>query len=101
MAESKAAFVVLAEFSVASGQRAEFLDLCAFDGLRSTADERDCHQFDLVTSPESPEAVILYEVYTDQAAFDHHLTTPHYATFAQGLDRLGVTKTRVRFLTRQ
>jgi quinol monooxygenase YgiN len=95
------AFVVIAEFSVGAEGKAEFLELCAFDSVRSTTDEAGCSQFDVVTAEESPEVVILYEVYADRAAFDAHMQTPHYAVFAAGVERLGVTKTLVRFLTRQ
>jgi quinol monooxygenase YgiN len=96
-----AAFVVIAEFAVASERKKEFLELCAFDSLRSVTDEPGCRQFDVVTSEESPEAVILYEVYDDRSAFDAHKATPHYAVFAEGVERLGVRMTLVRYLTRQ
>jgi autoinducer 2-degrading protein len=94
-------FVVIAEFRVGTEQRAEFLDLCAFDSLRSRTDEPGCRQFDVVSGDEEPEEVILYEIYDDRAAFDAHLTMPHYAVFAEGVERLGVTKTQVRRLARQ
>jgi quinol monooxygenase YgiN len=94
-------FVVIAEFAVPLPHRHDFLDLCAFDSLRSLTDEPGCHQFDVVTSPDDPTLVILYEVYTDQAAFNAHMCTPHYVTFAAGVDRLDVGKIQVRFFTRQ
>ncbi|MFT4113421.1 putative quinol monooxygenase [Silvibacterium sp.] len=101
MGEKKTAFVVIAEFHVPATHRSEFLDLCRYDADRSVADEPGCRQFDLSTSGEAPETVVLYEVYDDRAAFDYHLTTPHYAKFAEGVERYGVTKVSVRFFDRQ
>lgn len=94
------AFVVLAEFSVSAEHKAEFLELCAFDSRSSLQHEPGCRQFDAQTMEDAPDVVILYEVYDDRAAFDAHLATPHYATFAAGVERLGVAKTLVRLLTR-
>lgn len=99
MPDPAALFVVLAEFSVPAEHKAEFLKLCAFDATSSVRDEPGCRQFEAHTVEDAPEAVILYEVYDDRAAFDAHLQTPHYATFADGVERLGVAKVQVRMLT--
>jgi autoinducer 2-degrading protein len=93
-------FVVIAEFAVGPEHKQEFLDLCVYDHVRSTTDEPGCRQFDVVVSEEAPDAVILYEIYDDKAAFDYHLTTPHFAVFAEGLKKFGVTTTVVRTLAR-
>jgi (4S)-4-hydroxy-5-phosphonooxypentane-2,3-dione isomerase len=98
---SDSPFTVLAEFSVPAENRAEFLEACAYDSRHSVADEPGCQQFDALTDPEAPDSVVLYEVYDDQAAFDAHLQTPHYAVFDAAVQRLGVTKVRVRFLSLQ
>ena len=100
MSNQTKSFVVIAELSVPSPHRAEFLELCAYDSRSSLQDEPGCRQFDVLTTESEPEAVILYEVYDDRAAFDAHLATPHYAKFAEGVTRLEVTKTQVRFLDR-
>lgn len=100
MSSQPKSFVVIAELSVPESHRAEFLELCAFDSRSSVQSEPGCHQFDVLTMEGTPEAVVLYEVYESKAAFEVHLTTPHYAAFAEGVTRLGVTKTQVRFLDR-
>jgi len=97
----KSEVVVFAEFNASTTNRDAFLELCRFDAERSVADEPGCSQFDVSTSNDNANVVVLYEVYDDQAAFDHHLTTPHYATFADGVQRLGVQITLVRFFSRQ
>ncbi len=100
MSDQPTPFVVLAELSVSQPHRAEFLELCAFDSRSSVQNEPGCRQFDVLTSESTPESIVLYEVYDSKAAFDAHLATPHYATFAEGVARLGVTKIQVRFLDR-
>lgn len=101
MSQSTATFVVIAEFQVPAAAREEFLALCGYDSERSVADEPGCHQFDVVTIDDAPEVVTLYEVYDDRAAFDYHLTTPHFQKFSEGLEKYGVTTIQVRFFTRQ
>ena len=54
----------------------------------------------MIVSDEFPEAVILYEIYDDAAAFDAHRETPHFAVFMDAVQRLGVTTTQVRTLAR-
>ncbi len=100
MPDQPKSFVVIAELSVPAPQRAEFLELCAFDSRSSLRDEPGCRQFDVLTMEDAPDAIVLYEIYDDRAAFEAHLTTPHYAAFAEGVTRLCVTKTQVRFLDR-
>ncbi len=92
-------FVVIAEFAVGREQKQEFLGVCVYDHERSTTDEPGCRQFDVIVSEELPEAVILYEIYDDAAAFEAHRATPHFAVFMDAVKRLGVTTTQVRTLT--
>lgn len=95
------AFVVIAEFETPAQHREEFLDICRYDGKHSVADEPGCRQFDVSTGEESPNHIVLYEVYDDRAAFETHLTMPHFAPFADALERLNVQRIGVRFFTRQ
>ena len=100
MSDQPKSFVVIAELSVPQSHRVEFLELCSFDARSSVENEPGCRQFDVLTTESTSEAVVLYEVYDSRAAFDAHLGTPHYATFAEGGTRLEVTKTQVRFFDR-
>lgn len=43
--------------------------------------EPDCHRFDVARDPDDPARFFLYELYTDSAAFDAHLASPHFAEF--------------------
>ena len=94
------AFVVIAEFEVAEEHKAEFLEVCRYDSVRSTTDEAGCRQFDVLTSDESASSVALYEVYDDRAAFDLHLTMPHFTVFSDAMKRMGVETKAVRFFAR-
>lgn len=101
MENKKASFVVIAEFKVSAEKREEFLELSRFDSERSLADEAGCRQFDVSTGEEAHDFVVFYEVYDDRAAFDLHTKTPHFATFSEGLQRLGVETVGVRFFHRK
>jgi len=100
MSQETKVFVVIAEFEVSAENKEEFLEVCRFDSVRSTTDEAGCRQFDVLTSEESPSSVALYEVYDDRAAFDHHLTMPHFTVFSDTVKQLGVETKAVRFFAR-
>ncbi|GAA4481520.1 MULTISPECIES: putative quinol monooxygenase [Gluconacetobacter] len=89
---------IIAEFTTTDENRTKFLEFCAYDAERSVADEAGCHAFDVLLPDGEPHTVILHEVYTDRAAFDTHLTTPHYKVFEGAVRDLGIQTVAVRFL---
>jgi quinol monooxygenase YgiN len=101
MLPSSRPFVVIAEFRVRPGALAAFLDLAHDDARSSVAHEPGCRAFDVAVSESDPLAVVFYEVYDDRAAFDTHLTMPHFQPFSEALERLNVQRIAVRFFTRQ
>lgn len=94
-------FTVIAEFAVPKANFDAFLDICRFDSERSLADEEGCLAFDVLTQEDAPDIIVLHEVYTSRAAFDIHLKTPHFETFATALRDLGIEERNVRFFTRR
>ncbi|MDP4034176.1 MAG: putative quinol monooxygenase [Pseudorhodobacter sp.] len=79
-------FVVLPEFHVAPEKLTAFLEAARADAAASLAHESGCLQFDVVVQQgEGPTKVLFYEVYTDRAAFDAHLQTPHLTAFRAAL----------------
>ena len=79
-------YVVLPEFHVIPEHRAAFLAAARADARASVALEEGCLQFDvIVDDTQSPIRVMFYEVYTDKAAFEAHLETPHLAAFREAL----------------
>lgn len=91
-------FVILARFQLVPGARDAFLAAVGRNAAASVADEPGCRRFDVLT-PESGDAdeVVLYEIYTDAAAFDAHLRTPHFAAFRAATADLVRTSAVERF----
>jgi len=50
--------------------------------------EPGCLYFDVLRLEETPNEVLLYEVYTDQAAITAHRETSHYAQFKSDISDL-------------
>ena len=48
--------------------------------------EPGCLQFDVCIDTADPNRILLYEVYEDEAAFDGHGRTPHFATWQAAAD---------------
>ena len=75
-------FGVTVEFTLRPGTLDAFLYLVQANAASSVADEPGCLRFDvLLPAGGSGPDVFLYEIYTDRAAFDHHVTTSHFLTF--------------------
>lgn len=74
-------FVVTVTFVVKPGRMADFLPPMLNQAASSLALEPGCRQFDVCTDPADPEAVFLYEIYDDRAAFDLHLASAHFTRF--------------------
>lgn len=43
--------------------------------------EPGCRQFDILVDPGDRAKVMLYEVYSDEAAFEAHQRTPHFKKY--------------------
>ncbi len=57
--------------------RQEFIDAMLDDARGSVNDEPGCLRFDVLQDETDPNRIYLYEVYTDQAAFEAHGKAPH------------------------
>jgi quinol monooxygenase YgiN len=75
--------IVTVLFVLDPSQREEFMPAMREQARRSLERESGCQQFDICIAEHDPCQVFLYEVYSDQAAFDAHLDTPHYRDFAE------------------
>jgi (4S)-4-hydroxy-5-phosphonooxypentane-2,3-dione isomerase len=78
--------VVLVEFLVKPSFVAQFRDLIAANAKASLEREIGCKRFDVLVEPEEPRRFILYEIYEDEAAFDDHLGSSHYLSFADAIE---------------
>ena len=74
-------YVVLVEFIAKPGHEADFRSRVLRQAADSLANEPECHVFDVCHDPERSDRTVLYEVYTDRAAFDVHLASDHFASF--------------------
>ena len=74
-------FIVTVEF-VIRPQYVEVFHRAMQDQARHSLNrEPACHQFDICVDPQERGRVLLYEVYTDHAAFKAHLKTDHFLDF--------------------
>ncbi|MCP1236549.1 antibiotic biosynthesis monooxygenase [Gluconobacter kondonii] len=92
---------VIAEFETTPATYDKFLKVCAYDSERSVADESGCHSFTVLSPETEADTVILVEVYTDRAAFEEHLRTPHFEVFANAVKELDIKERSVRFLKKR
>lgn len=74
-------FVLVVEFTAKPGHSATFRDRVQQQARDSLQLEPECHVFDVCVDPARDEFVLLYEVYTDRAAFDAHLASDHFKGF--------------------
>lgn len=81
-------FAVVVFFHVKSTEIDWFMPRLRENAQTSLAREPDCHRFDVCTDPARPNEVLLYELYTDASAFQHHLGTPHFKEFDATTDAM-------------
>ncbi len=74
-------YVVLVEFTTHAERFEIFLERVRQQARDSLGLETGCHVFDVCISAERDNYVLLYEVYTDRAAFDTHLASAHFHDF--------------------
>jgi quinol monooxygenase YgiN len=54
------------------------MDAMCINAAASVRDEPGCLVFDVLRDRSDPDLVWLYEVYTDEAAFEAHMRTSHF-----------------------
>lgn len=74
-------YVVAVTFQIHAAHAPAFLDAIRENARHSLDIEPGCHRFDVAVGENGPETVFLYELYTDRAAFDAHLTSAHFKAF--------------------
>jgi len=77
-------YTVIVNLRVQPGWLDDFLTGIRTNALASLRDEPGCLRFDVHQQVDNPHAFLLYEIYTDQAAFEvNHRQAPHYAAWRQ------------------
>jgi quinol monooxygenase YgiN len=74
-----AQFAIVATFEIVPGRMDEFLPLLVAHRDRCLKDEPGTVRFDVLRPRNDEHQVMLYEVYTDDAAFQVHWNGPHLA----------------------
>jgi quinol monooxygenase YgiN len=94
---SLATFVVIARITLQPGVRAAFLRVAAADAGESLAKEAGCIAFNVLVPEDDEIFVVFHEIYRDRAAFDLHLTQPHFHAFERDAEHLMVGKPEITF----
>lgn len=71
-------YCLLLKTQLKPGSLDDFMDAMRINAAASVRDEPGCLVFDVLQDRSDPDLVWLYEVYTDEAAFEAHMLTPHF-----------------------
>lgn len=77
-------FAIFASIRIKPDQLDSFLATIKDTVACSVRDEPGCLRFDVFRDDANENRYLLYEVYTDEAAFDDHLKTPHARLAMEG-----------------
>ena len=90
------AVVLLVELKLNPGKREDFLARVLRHRDTVLAEEPGCLRFDVVLPEDGGDTVFLYEVYTDEAAFEHHGGTPYMAAYRDDTGPMIADRKRTR-----
>lgn len=72
-------YILMVRLKVKQAAINDFITASIADGTGSVLNEPGCHRFDIIQDETDPTLFAFNEVYSDEAAFKHHGTTPHFA----------------------
>lgn len=75
------AYAITVSFELEDGAAEEFYRLVAENARQSVTLEPGCLRFDVLRPADRANEVFLYEIYTDQVAFEGHLASAHFRSF--------------------
>jgi quinol monooxygenase YgiN len=75
--------------------REEFLAAITTQAESCVRDEPGCLSFDVTEDVAEPNHFVLHEAYRDQAAIEHHRTTPHFANWREAAARVVIPGSQV------
>lgn len=85
-------YAVVVTFVIKPDSIAAFMPLMLANAQTSLTQEDGCLQFDVATDPDRVGEVLLYEIYTNRAAFDLHLASAHFKSFDAAVADMIATK---------
>ncbi len=90
-------FVITVVFEVRPECASDFADAVGAQARNSLNNETDCHRFDVCRDPDRTDRFFLYELYSDEAAFDAHLRSAHFHDFDQKVAEMVISKSVERW----
>jgi len=76
-------FVVIAQYRVRAGEEGTVSEALR-KMVAPTRAEQGNLDYQVFRDPNDPSLFVLFERYADEAAFDEHRATPHFATWLAG-----------------
>ena len=76
-------FVLIVSLRIKPGMRQRFLQAAEDNSTCAVRDEPGCLRFDVLADQADLDHFFYYEVYRDEAAFEAHRRTPHYARWRE------------------
>lgn len=92
-------YVVTVTFEIEPGHEDDFREAVTRQAENSVGREPGCHRFDVSVDGGDPATFFLYEIYDDEAAFQDHLASAHYADFSAKTTPWVKAKSGARFQT--
>ena len=86
-------YVVTVVFEVAAHHVEAFATALLAQARNSLEREEGCLRFDVCRDPEKPGTTFLYEIYSNQPAFQAHLNSAHFKEFDRRVADWIVSKT--------
>ncbi|MGH8058303.1 MAG: putative quinol monooxygenase, partial [Candidatus Entotheonellia bacterium] len=72
-------YILMVRLAVKQDHIDNFIKASIADASGSVLNEPGCRRFDIIQDETNPRLFGFNEVYNDEAAFEYHKTTPHFA----------------------
>ena len=79
-------YVVTVDFRVKPQHAEDFQREMLINARSSVANEAGCRRFDVMVDEHDAAHFFLFEVYDDEAAFQRHMTMPHFRTVTNAIE---------------
>jgi autoinducer 2-degrading protein len=77
--EGVATYILMVRLTVKQDHIDDFIKASIAGATGSGLQEPGCRRFDIIQDETNPRLFAFTKVYNDEAAFEHHKTTPHFA----------------------
>jgi quinol monooxygenase YgiN len=99
LADPSRSFTIIADMEAHAGRGDEIVArIAASQVIRLTRAEPGCLSYDLLRDADFPDRFVAYECWSDLAALQNHLATPHFAAVGESLAGLLAAAPEIRVL---